>query len=188
MCVQDKLPLKDCNAQDTSCLYAPSGQNSGVWQGQWNPDCFGLLAEGEGFWQLWLPDLSNSRCSLKGGMAILQGSMAGSYSFSAGFPYYAHFLEELLRFESHGNHAAPNLQGALLWHISGTIISDRFGSQPPSSSPRTAGASPHSLWKQHGEPAWQPAGSRRSSSTKGWQGCRELCWEEPPRRKCSLLA
>lgn len=60
--------LKDCNAQDTSCLCAPSGQSSGAWQGPCNPDCFGLPAEGEVFWQMWLPDLSNSRCSLKGGM------------------------------------------------------------------------------------------------------------------------
>lgn len=68
MCVQDKLPLKDCNAQDTSCLCAPSGQNSGAWQGQQNLNCFGLSGEGEGFWQTWLPDLSSSRFSLKGGM------------------------------------------------------------------------------------------------------------------------
>lgn len=107
--------LKDCNAQDTSCLWAPSGQSSGVWQGPCNPDCFGLPTEGEVFWQMWLPDLSNSRCSLKGGMTDEPSFKVAeqAVSFSPLVFLVMHIfcsLEELLSFESHGNHAAPNFQ------------------------------------------------------------------------------
>lgn len=102
-----------------ACLGAPSGQNSGVWQGRRNPDCFGLPAEGEVFWQMRMPDLSNSRCSLKGGMTDERSCKLAQQAvrFSPLVFFIAHIfrsLEELLSFESHRNHAAPNLQGDLL--------------------------------------------------------------------------
>lgn len=61
-----KLPVKDCNTQDTSYPPPASGQNSGAGQGQCNVDRFGLLAGVGVSWQMWV--LCNSRCSLQTSM------------------------------------------------------------------------------------------------------------------------
>lgn len=135
-----KLPLKDCNAWDTGCPPPASGQNSSVWQGRCNADCFGLPAEVEVCWQMWVPVLSNSRCSLNTSMTDEPSCKAAWQAVI--FPPLVFLimhifcsLEEEQRFESQGNHAAPNLQRNLLWYIPATTSSDWFGSQLPSCSP-----------------------------------------------------
>lgn len=60
-------------------------------------------------------------------------------------------------------------------------VTDLVPSHPP--APLGQQEHPHNLWRRHGEPGWQPASGRLSSSAKGWQSCRELCWGEQARTK-----